>query len=193
MNSKRVVPVVLWPACLAILAGVVASAPAQQPTPAKQNELVAAKLIYVAPIADDLDPWIADSLHHWGRYKVTSNPEGVDLVIQATNPDKDLKLETLGGTAEPRGAARPPYPFPKKKHDDLPASSISVIDWATGQTVWRADILDRKPKKDEADLPAGPQTKIFARGMTADQLAQKVVDKLKEYERELEQSAGGKK
>jgi hypothetical protein len=83
-------------------------------------------------------------------------------------------------------------PGSKGKHDELPAISISVIDWVTNQPVWHADILDRKQKKDEADLPAGPQTKIFARAMTSDQLAQKVTAKLKEYEEELEKSAGAK-
>jgi hypothetical protein len=186
MNSKTGASVVL---CLVVVGGLYASASAQQLPAGKQNELVLGKLIYVAPIAADLDPWIIDDLRHWGKYKVTSNSEGVDLVIQATNLEKDLNLETRGGTAEPKGAGRPPYPFPKKKHDDVPVSSVSVIDWVSGQTVWRADILDRKPKKDEADLPPGPQTTIFARGMTPDQLAQRVVEKLKEYEQELEKSS----
>jgi hypothetical protein len=78
-----------------------------------------------------------------------------------------------------------------KRNEPLPAS-ISVISWVSSQPVWQADILDRKPKKDEADLPAGPQTKIFARALTADQIAQKVVAKLKEYEEGLEKSGGGK-
>jgi hypothetical protein len=79
-----------------------------------------------------------------------------------------------------------------KKHTELPATSVAVVNWISSQTVWQADILNRKPKKDEADVPAGPQTKIFARDMTSDQIAAKVVDKLKEYEQGLEKPSGAK-
>jgi hypothetical protein len=164
-----------------------------QQTPAERpNELVVGKLIYVASMREGVDQWIIDLLRRWGKYKATSNPEGVDLVIQATNPEKELRLETRAGTAEPRGAGRLPLPISKGKRDELPAISISVIDWVTNQPVWHADILDRKQKKEEASPPAGPQTKIFARAMTSDQLAQQVMAKLREYEEGLEKSAAGK-
>ena len=192
MNATREIRGILWSSVCLVMVGIFASALAQQAPSEKPNQLVVGKLIYVAPMPDGLDQWIIDFLRHWGKYKVTSNPEGVDLVIQATNPEKDLRLENRAGTAQPRGADRPPLPGSKGKHDELPAISISVIDWVTNQPVWHADILDRKQKKDEADLPAGPQTKIFARAMTSDQLAQKVTAKLKEYEEELEKSAGAK-
>jgi hypothetical protein len=143
-------------------------------------------------MSDGLDQWIIDFLRRWGKYKLTSNPEGVDLVIQAENPEKELGIETRAGTAEPRGTGRPPSPIPKRKRDELPAISISVIDWVTSQPVWEADILKRNPKKDEAAPPAGPQTKIFARGMTSDQLAQKVVAVLRRYEEGLEKPAAEK-
>ena len=141
---------------------------------------------------DDLDQWIIDFLRHWGKYKVTGNPEGVDLVIQATNPEKDLRLENRAGVAQPRGADRPPSPIHKGKHGEIPATSISVIDWVTNQPVWRADILNRNQKKEEANVPAGPQTKIFAKAMTSEQLAQKVMGKLREYEEGLEKPSSGK-
>ena len=192
MNARREVQGILWSSVGLVVVGICALALCQQAPPAKPNELVVGKLIYVAPMPDGLDQWIIDFLHRWGKYKVTSNPEGVDLVMQATNPEKDLALETRGGIAVPRGADRPPSPIHKGKHDELPASSISVIDWITDQPVWHADILDRKQKKDEAHLPAGPQTKIFAQAMTSDQLAQKIMEKLKAYEEELEKSAGAK-
>jgi len=164
----------------------------QQAPTTKPNELVAGKLIYVASMPNGLDQWIIDFLRRWGKYKVTSNAEGVDLVIQAVNPQKELQLETRAGTAEPKGAGRPHLPKSKAKSDELPPISISVTDWVTSQTVWQADILDRKQKKDEADPAAGPKTKIFARSMTSDQLAQKVVAKLREYEEGLEKFAPGK-
>ena len=157
----------------------------------KPNQLVAGKLIYVEPMADGLDQWIVDFLRRWGKYKLTNNPEGVDLVVEAVNPDKDLQLETRAGTAQPKGSDRPHLPL-AKKHGDLPATSVSVINWVSSQTVWQADILNRKQKKDEAEPPAGPKTQIFARDMTADQIAQRVVTKLKEYEQGLEKPASAK-
>ena len=192
MNGKSELPGILCSFVCLVVVATCAMALGQQAPAAKPNELVVGKLIYVASMPDGLDQWIIDFLRHWGKYKVTSNPEGVDLVIQAANPQKELRLETRAGTAEPRGAGRPPLPMSKGKRDELPAISISVIDWVTSQPVWQADILDRKQKKDEATPPAGPQTKIFARAMTSDQLAQKVVAKLREYEEGLEKSAAGK-
>jgi hypothetical protein len=164
----------------------------QQAPAEKPNELVVGKLIYVASMPNGLDQWIIDSLRRWGKYKVTSNAEGVDLVIQAVNSQKELRLETRAGTAQPKGADRPHLPGSKSKSDELPPLSISVTDWVTSQTVWQADILDRKQKKDETAPAAGPLTKIYARSMTSDQLAQKVVAKLREYEEGLEKSAPGK-
>jgi hypothetical protein len=192
MNGKTVIQGILCASvCLAVVA-TCAMTLGQQAPAAKPNELVVGKLVYVASMPDGLDQWIIDFLRCWGKYKVTSNPEGVDLVMEAANPEKELRLETRAGTAQPRGANRPPLPIPKGKRDGLGPISISVIDWVTSQPVWRADILDRKPKEDEATAPAGPQTKILTRGMTSDQLAQKVVAKLREYEEGLERSAAGK-
>jgi hypothetical protein len=192
MNAKREIPGILCSSVCLLVVVTCALALGQQAPAEKHNELVAGKLIYVAPMSDGLDQWIIDFLRRWGKYKVTTNPEGVDLVIQADNPQKGLRLETLGGTAEPRGANRPPLPVSKGKHGELPAISISVIDWVTSQTVWQADILNRNQKKDEAPPPEGPQTKIFARSVTSDQLAQKIVAKLRKYEEGLEKPAAGK-
>jgi len=193
MNARREMRGILWSSIGLVVVGICALALGQQAPAEKPNELVVGKLIYVESMPDGLDQWIIDFLRRWGKYKVTSDPEGVNLVIQTTNPEKELRLENRAGTAQPRGADRPPSPIHKGKHDELPAISISVIDWVTNQPVWHADILDRNQKKDEADLPAGPQTKIFARAMTSDQLAQKVMAKLREYEEGLEKSASGKK
>ena len=192
MNAKREIIGILCSSVGLVVVGTCAMALGQQAPAGKPNELVVGKLIYVASMPNDLDQWIIDFLRRWGKYKVTSNPEGVDLVMEAVNPEKELRLETRGGTAEPKGADRPRLPSSKVKSDELPPISISVTDWVTSQPVWQADILNRKPKKDEAAPPAGPQTKIFARAMTSDQLAQKVVAKLREYEEGLEKSAAGK-
>jgi hypothetical protein len=191
MNAERKAQAIFWFALGLVVVGICAIAQGQQAPVEKPSQLVAGKLIYVESMPDGLDQWISDFLRRWGKYKVTSDPEGVDLVIRATNPEKELQLETRGGTAQPRGSDRPPSPI-HGKHDELPAGSISVIDWVTSQPVWYADVLNRKQKSDEATPPAGPRTKIFARAMTSDQLAQKVVAKLKEYEEGLEKSAPGK-
>jgi hypothetical protein len=193
MNTKREIIGILCSSVCFVVVGAWALALGQQAPAEKPNQLVVGKLIYVASMPDDLDRWIIDFLRRWGKYKVTSNPEGVDLVIQATSPQSKLRLETRAGTAEPRGAGEPSLPFPRRKRDQLPADSISVVNWITNQTVWQADILDRNPKKNEATPRPGPQTKIFARSMTPDQLAQKIVAMLRKYEEELENSPTGKK
>jgi len=192
VNRKRLIPGILYSSvCLLVLAAC-AMAQAQSAPAQKPNQLVVGKLIYVDSMPDGLDQWIVDFLRRWGKYKITSNTEGVDLIIEPVNPGQDLRLETRAGTAQPKGADRPHLPISRGKHNEPLPSSISVIGWVSGQPVWQADIVDRKPKKDEADLPPGPQTKIFARALTSDQIAQKVVGMLKEYEESLEKSAGGK-
>jgi len=189
---KRVITVILGSSIWLLAAGTCVPARGQQATAEKPNALVTGKLIYVEPMADGLDQWIIDFLRRWGKYKITNNPEGVDLVVQSVNPDKELQLESRGGTAEPKGSDRPPLPI-RRKRGELPATSVSVTNWVSSQTVWQADILNRKPKDKEAEPPAGPKTQIFARSMTADQIAQRVVEKLKVYEQGLEQVGSGKK
>jgi len=189
-RAARILGILSSSVCL-LVAGICVMALGQQAPAEKPNELVAGKLIYVDSMPDGLDRWIVDFLRRWGKYKITSNAEGVDLVIEGVNPDKDLQLETRAGTAQPKGSDRPHLPMSRGKHE-LPVASISVVAWVSSQPVWYADILNRKPKKDEADLPAGPKTKIFARAMTSDQVAQRIVARLKEYEEGLEKSAAGK-
>ena len=171
---------------------LLAAAPAlgQEAPPKKLNELVAGKLVYVAPMPSNLDQWILDFLRRWGKYKVTGDPEGVDLVIKANKPEKDTELVMRGGVPQPRDERRRlPAPVPRKEHQEVPVISISVINWVTNAPLWHADILDRKQKKDEPDPASGPHTKIFARGMTPDQLAMKVTRTLQAYVGELEKTS----
>jgi len=192
MNMKRLIHGVLhFSVCLLAL-GACAMAQSQPAPTQKPNELVVGKLIYVESMPDGLDQWIVDFLRRWGKYKITSNPEGVDLVIEPVNPGQDLRLETRAGIAQPKGSDRPHLPISRGKRNEPLPSSISVMSWVSSQSVWQAEILDRKPKKEEADLPAGPKTKIFTHALTSDQIAQKVVAKLREYEEGLEKSGGGK-
>ena len=114
MNATREIPGILWSSVCLVMVGIFASALAQKAPSEKPNELVVGKLIYVAPMPDGLDQWIIDFLRRWGKYKVTSNPEGVDLVIQATNPEKDSGLRRGGN--RPATRRRPPaLPHPEEK------------------------------------------------------------------------------
>jgi hypothetical protein len=165
---------------------------AQQPASKQPNELVKGKLIYVAPMPANLDKWVMDFLKRWGKYKVTGNPEGVDLVMKAYNPEKENEYKMRGGIPVPRDSDKGKYPIHRKKREDLPVISITVIDWVTDQPLWHADIIDRNRKKNEPEPPAGAQTEIYARDMTPDQLAQRITMKLREYVAELEKGEAPK-
>jgi hypothetical protein len=173
---------------MAILAAALALG--QQASPKKRNQLLVGKLIYVSPIPSDIDRWIGDYLNQWGKYKLTGNPEGVDLIVNAVSSEKEAKLVNRRGVPQPQGEGRH---FPGRgRGNAIPVTSISVSDWATNEVLWQADILDRKQKKDEANPPAGPHTTIFARDLTSDQLAQKVTEKLRDYVSELEKAGAVK-
>jgi len=150
-----------------------AEAQANQP-----NKLVTGKIIYVASMPGDLDRWISEDLNAWRKYRVTANPEGVDLVIRAREPDKETqyKLNRQG------------LPQPKKERAAPPVLSISVIDWVTNHTLCQVNLTDRKLKKDEPEPVAGPQMSVSVRGLTTDQIAQKFVTKLREYVEGLEKA-----
>ena len=159
---------------------------AQQTATKQPNELVVGKLIYVAPMPANIDKWVIDFLQRWGKYKVTSNPEGVDLVLKAYKPEKETEWEMRKGIPQPSGSDQGRSPIHRKKREDIPVVSVNVIDWVTDQPLWHADIIDRNRKKDETEPPAGPHTKIYARDMTPDQIAQRITMKLREYVTELE-------
>ncbi len=144
----------------------------------KVNKLLAGKLVYVAPMPRSLDRWILESLRVWGKYRVTGDPEGVDLIIQANPPEKQTEYEIREGV-----------PHPRRERAERPAISISVINWVTHDTVWHAELLDRKQKKDEPEPPAGPGTKIFVRGLKPDEVALKITGKLREYVSDLEKGS----
>jgi len=173
-----------------VLILVVAPAFGQQPAPKKVNELLAGKVVYVAPMPDNLDDWITDFLRRWGKYKVTGNPEGVDLVVKAIEPETNMEWERDMGIPRPKGTgSRFPFPFPKRgKKGEAAVVAIDVVDWVSNQRIWRADVINRKQKKDEAAPPAGPETTIFAEGMTADAIAMRVTRNLQAYVAELEKS-----
>jgi len=147
----------------------------------KPNKLTSGKIVYVAPMPANLDQWFGEELRSWGKYRVTANPEGVDLVMSAIAPDKETEYVSKKGV-----------PQPKKERPGPPALSIRVVDWVTNQTLWSAELLNRKPKKDEPESPPGPETSLLVRGLTSEQIAQALTRKFREYVQQLERSQGGK-
>ena len=145
------------------------------------NKLLASKMIYVAPMPDNLDQWITQSLTAWQRYKVTANPEGVDLVVRAVIPDQDTRLKLHQGVPQPARERKAP-----------PTPSIKVLDWVTGALLWQADIVDKKPKKDEPDAPPGRHAEILARGLSTGQLGAKIARAFREYVESLERTEGSR-
>jgi hypothetical protein len=147
---------------------------AQAPT-SEPNKLVSGKIVYVAPMPTNLDQWVAEDLRSWGKYRVTANPEGVDLVMSAIAPEKETQYVRKKGV-----------PQPKKERPGPPALSIRVLDWVTNQTLWDVELVDRKPKKDEPESPPGLHTSLLVRGLTSEQIAQTLTRKLRQYVEQLE-------
>lgn len=159
---------------LSLLSGsLLAQAPGSKP-----NELVAGKLVCVNPMPMNLDRWIVEDLQSWGKYRVTANPEGVDLVMNATALEKETKYVLKKGV-----------PQPKKERPGPQVRSISVTDWVTGQTLWQIDLLDRKPKDDEAEPQPDPHMSLAVRGLAPDKIAQAVTRSLRQYVDQLEKKS----
>jgi len=154
--------------------------PGQQPAAKPPSKLVTAKLICVTPMPNDLDQWLLEDLRGWGRYKLTGDPEGADLVLRAYRPDKPTQYKLKTGDV----------PQPKKERHQA-ALTITLIDWAANEAIWEADVLDRKPKKDQSGQPVnGPEVEIDAHGLKPDELAQRITRRLRDYVEELEKPQG---
>ena len=166
------------PVFAAILGQSVLTAEAQQTAATQPNRLVSGKLIYVAPMPDGLDKWLQQDFQDWGRYRVTSNPEGVDLQIEAVVPEKEPRYRERHGVPMPKGD-------PKGQPQE---TSIDVMDWTSGERLWSAALLDKKLDPSQAQAAPGPRLEIRARGITSDQLALKITNELRRYVAELEGS-----
>lgn len=151
--------------------------------PAKPNRLLTSKLIYVKSMPQDLDQWIIEDLKAWNRYQISANPEGVDLEIHAVSEKQPMSRITVR-----QGI---PMPQQTKRNKRLPILSITVEDWSTTQYLWHADILDKKQKSSDPPPPLGPETKIYAHGMTPDELAATIVRKFRQYVTQLQSTRGG--
>jgi hypothetical protein len=153
-----------------------------QSKPAKpkpeENKLVSGKLIYVGPMPGGIDQWLIQDLKDWGRYKTTRNPEGVDLELKSYRPSPKR------GERERRPVVLVPGPErPRREKRREEGPSVAVIDvtnWVTGDVLWSADIVDKKPKKNEEPATART-TRIFAHGMSSEQLAATITRALRAY------------
>jgi hypothetical protein len=152
---------------------------AQVQNPLSPNKLLTAKLIYIAPMPNGLDRWVTEDLQAWDRYHISTDPEGVDLEMLSNARQEDTHYVWRNGL--------PKKQAPKKKQPQL--LSVTVVDWVTKAWLWRADILDQKQKKNEPPPPLGPHTKIYARGMTPDQIAATITRTFRLYVQQLQQNA----
>lgn len=164
----------------ALLLPAVLHAQVQSPEAKAARRLLMAKMIYVAPMPDDLSGWIIQDLKAWGRYQVSPTAEGVDLVMRAQTPN-NRALEKPRGIMP--GIRRPKVP--------LQVLSITVSDWVTKARVWRADILNEKPKHGGAPA-AGPRAEIYARHMKPAEIAERVTNALRAYVAQVQQGAAAK-
>ncbi len=149
--------------------------------PVAVNRLISAKLIAVTPMPDDLDKWIIENLRAWGKYRVTGDPEGVDLVMSASSEDKSPEYKTKRGVVRPKK---------EKKHP--PVLAVTVEDWASKGTLWQAELLNEKPGAAESDSSAGPDIILAARGLSTEQLGAQLARKFREYVSGLEKTETGK-
>jgi len=154
--------------------------PQTPPAPKSNNRLLTGKLIYVAPMPDNLDKWLQEDLRTWGRYRVTSNSEGVDLEIDVVVPERQTQYRERHGVPMPKGE-------PKKQPKE---TSISVVDWTTGAQLWSATLLNRNPKANEAPPAPAASIEIPARDMTSGQLALKITREFERYVEQLDSSGG---
>jgi hypothetical protein len=147
-----------------------------QQTPASRSpdsRLITGRIMYVGHMSGGLDQWLIQDLRAWGRYEISPNSQGVDLTLYGYTPPRDVQPT--------RSEQLPIGRREKPRH----VTSLTIQNWVTGQVLWRVQILMRKRKKDES-VPAGPQTKIFARGMKPDQIAERCVTLLRQYDAQLE-------
>ncbi len=165
-----------WMVCLC-LSAMVFPVVAQETEPATPNELVVGKLIYVEPMRGNLDEWVIDFLRRWGKYEVTGDPQGVDLVWQADIPRWHTEF-----ARDRQGIPRPRT----RDEEEQGAVSMAVVDWVTGERLWHVVLSRKKRKKKDPPPPVGPRTKISTRKMSAEQLADELVKALRGYVKQLE-------
>lgn len=158
-----------------LLSICVLAAPAvgQQKKQEKKDPLVSGRLMYVGQMPEGIDAWIVNDLSAWGKYKPTREVEGADLVMKAYEPETKTQYEMRRGIPQPREVR-------KDRNLKNVMYSIGVTDWVTGNEVWQADIMNRKPKRNEEATP-GENAEIDARGLSTQQIAQAIIRELRRY------------
>ena len=167
-----------WMVCL-FIGSMGFPAVAQEAEEATPNELLVGKLIYVEPMPGNLDEWVIDFLRRWGKYKVTGDPQGVDLIWQANIPRRNMEF-----TRDRQGVPRPRT----QNEEEQGAISMTVVDWVTGERLWHVVLSRKKRKKKDPPPLVGPRTKISTRKMNAEQLADELVRALSGYVEQLGRS-----
>jgi hypothetical protein len=156
----------------------------QQKAEGAHKSLIDGKLMYVGRMPNDIDTWIIHDLRTWGKYKPTREIEGVDLVMKAYKPETRTQYEMRRG-----------IPRPKEVHKDRDSRhvmfSIGITNWITGSLVWQAEVLDRKPKRNDDAAPTD-DARIAARGLSGQQLAQAITRELRRYVNGLSSESGGR-
>jgi hypothetical protein len=152
---------------------LVAPVRGQQKNEGNQNRLLNGKLMYVGRMPENIDAWIVQNVSTWGKYKPTRQIEGVDFVMKAYEPEMETQYKMRHGIPQPKEVRKDR----ERKHVMF---SIVVTDWVTGRQVWQADIVDRKPKNNEAVTPR-EDTEINARGLSSQQIAQAITRELRRY------------
>ncbi len=166
-------------AALPVRAQQVPKAATNQP-----NKLITGKLVYVGPMPHGLGAWLIQDLKDWGKYTPTQEQEGADLVLESHWPRRRLEFVMRQGIPVPRREKR------RKRKKEPIIATITVSDWVTGARLWRADLLDEKPKHRAREVSPGAETKIRMRGMSSSQLAETIVRRLHAYVTQLERQGG---
>ncbi|HET9177365.1 MAG TPA: hypothetical protein VFQ24_03320 [Terriglobia bacterium] len=168
--------------CLLSLCLLSAPLSGQQTNQRTQNPLVDGKLMYVGKMPENLDGWIVNDLSAWGKYKPTRQIEGVDLVMKAYEPETEVQYKLRRGIPQPKEV-------PKDRRQKHVMFSIIVDDWVTGHQVWKADIMQQKPKR-EVSSPPGTEVEIGAGGLSSQQVAQAITRELRRYVDHLSSQKG---
>ena len=168
--------------CLLSLCLLSIPAIGQQNNKGMQDPLVGGKLMYVGKMPENLDGWIVNDLSAWGKYKPTRQIEGVDLVMKAYEPETEVQYKLRRGIPRPKEV-------PKDRRRKHVMFSIMVDDWVTGHQVWKADIMDQKPKRDENAAPSA-DAEINAGGLSSQQVAQAITRELRRYVDHLSSQPG---
>lgn len=73
-----------------------------QKAPGGPSALVRGRIISVSRMPADLDRWILEDLRAWGKYKVSADPEGASLVMEARVPERENPNGLPPGIPQPR-------------------------------------------------------------------------------------------